>query len=124
MTIRTISIGKAEPARGGCDERPYTVRCFAVFEDARPYFALARHHYAWKFPPDGTEALKKDPSLAENERFVGEALVHHLYFSPRAIRFKEAFTEYLVFCRIPEIPDRAPDVTEGEVRIWIERTGR
>jgi hypothetical protein len=67
----------------------------------------------------GHEVLKNEPRLAEQPHVVGEALVQKHYFAPRGLILSEPEPRQ-VLDEAP--PERDPDATHEDVRIWITRT--
>jgi hypothetical protein len=95
------------------------VDCFVTFEEREPYYPLAKEYFLKKQAGyQGYEVLMSEPWLAEQPHVVGEALIHQHYFSAKGLSLLEPSSRLVD----ESPPDRAPDVINEDVRIWITRT--
>ena len=90
-----------------------------TFEEREPYYPLAKEYFLEIYAGyQGHEVLKSEPWLAEQTHVVGEALIHQHYFSAKGLSLLEPSSRLVD----ESPPDRAPDVINEDVRIWITRT--
>lgn len=95
------------------------MRCIVVFDNPSEHYPIAERYFEMKYErQDGRDVLAREPWLAEQFHFVGEALIYDLYFRERMIRLHDANS---VIEFNAKLPDRVPDASRNDVKVWIEK---